>query len=427
MAKNRTRQIAGDFAIKTLRSERRDERVYELVTHAAVYFASAGFLREANRLLTGLWSYGRDHTSNVWYDDRALMVLWHQAGERPEHVPFKIEPIDDIEIQHRIYMSGERSQSTPQSATNPRQALFARFLRALNAIRPLNGVMPSPEIELAAIDDMEAFNQPSLGGYVGFLLLTNIAELCARNRRVEEAKNWTLLWYETFVECWYNFNFACLPASRHVAAILLDGILAQPCGLTQQKSECLVSEMLDALAERYRGQLRTPFAEDSWRVLLERLSALAIDEEPDCFPEQTRDSRWLGFPPATATEIKAAEERLGISFPDDYREFLRTTNGFNQWSSTSTGFVQVSNVDWLPNKYPDLVDLWMGNSDVGEKMERSLLVGDSGEQLMFLAPGHSADDWECWFFANWVPGEERHASFRAFVENEVHTFEERSS
>lgn len=424
MAKNRTRQIVGDFARKALRAERDDERVYELVTDAAVYLATAGFLAEANRLLEGLWSHGRPHTKNVWYQDRALMVLWHHSGQSPKSLPFEIEPIDDIEIRHRWYMSGDGGQSAPHSATNPRQALFANYLRAMNAIRPLDGVMPNAEIELAAIDDMEAFYQPGLTGYLAFSLLTNIAELCARNRRMADAKRWTLLWHESFVESYSNFTFACLAANRHLAPTLLAGLLAESCDLTPQKSERLVNQMLDSLAERFRGNVKTPFAGETWRSLLERLCEFSIDAEPESFPEQTRESHWLGFPPATETEIEAAEERLGVSLPEDYRAFLKVTNGFEQWSLTSTGFLQISDIDWLPNKHRDLVDIWMDNSDIGEKMARSLLIGDSDDQIMFLAPGEAAGIWECWFFANWNPGEDRYTSFRAFIENEVLNFEQ---
>ena len=343
MAKTRTRQMVGDLARKTILAERNDDRVYQFVLEAAVYFGTAGFLPAANRMLSNLWSRGLPHSRNPWYADRALKVLWNSAGERPAHVPFPLEAIDEIELQHRCDMATHGGQSTPNTHLNSRQAAFARFLRGMDGIQPIDGVMPRADVELAAIRDLEAFYQPGLAGYNAYLMLTNIAELCAKNGKIEDAKRWTTIWYDTYVEYWCNFRFPSLAANRHLAPLLLDGLLSQRCGLTLAKSNEMVDELLTALDRRFRGEIQLPHASLGWRALLERLSEVAIAAAWIEFPDSAQGTKWLGHPPASAREISDAEGAI----VGDVSRRLRglpegTSNGFDDTSSTSARIFAVA-------------------------------------------------------------------------------------
>lgn len=102
MNKNRVEYELGKHALRTIQSAD-DDTMYNTVTAAALYMATAGFLQAADSLLDRLWSYNWPHSRNCWLADRGLEVLWHAAGGRPSSVPFASEQIDHIEVAHRVY------------------------------------------------------------------------------------------------------------------------------------------------------------------------------------------------------------------------------------------------------------------------------------------------------------------------------------
>lgn len=119
-------------------------------------------------------------------------------------------------------------------------------------------------------------------------------------------------------------------------------------------------------------------------------------------------SKWLGNPPATPEEIDEAEKRLGVKFPQDYREFLSICNGFDIHSFTDPAFHPVEQIDYLRNVDPDLIKIWSetGNDAEGKLLDRSIIVGGIKEEQYFLLippePGETA--WTYWKFAAWIPG-----------------------
>jgi hypothetical protein len=104
MDKTRVEEVVGRHALRQIQSAD-DDVMYTAVTEAAMYMATAGFLEEANGLLGDLWSYKWPHSRNCWLADRGLEVLWYATGSRPSSVPFTPQPIDRIELPHRVYMA----------------------------------------------------------------------------------------------------------------------------------------------------------------------------------------------------------------------------------------------------------------------------------------------------------------------------------
>ena len=57
-----------------------------------------------------------------------------------------------------------------------------------------------------------------------------------------------------------------------------------------------------------------------------------MSEVPDSWPRPRQDRLWSGDQlPATETELAEAEQRLGVKFPADYRDYLLTHNGVKGW------------------------------------------------------------------------------------------------
>jgi hypothetical protein len=435
-AKNRTRQILGDSGKKAFLSSKDDDEAYRLVTQAAVYIASCGSVNEANKLLTALWSRRDIHSRNVWLADRAMTVLWHNSGHFPSTVPFPIADINSIELSHRTYMSGNRWSPEfldNEQAASPGQLATKRLAKAMIGIYPQGGSMPSREAEIQGIADLESFQQSGFcHGFDGFSALTNLAELCAKNGREQDAERYILAWHDEHVSRWYNFMFECLPACRHASQLLLTGILSNACELNQNSCERYVEDWLSLIAVRFGAGPQLVYQELTWTQLLQRITENSLLESGRL---ADGNEEHLCHSPAPPGEIDTLEVKLGVQLPDDYKEFLRSSNGFENARSTDVKIAAAEDVGWLRNVYPDLLDIWntpdLQNTYVG--LEQSLLIGDlEGEQQLLLVPTRSQTDgaeltWECWFFASWVPGEVRYSSFRAYVENVLLDLESENS
>ena len=426
-AKNRTRQVLGDAAQKALLSSQDEDAAYRLVTVAAVYMASCGFLNQANTLLTALWRQKRPHGRKVWLADRAMMVLWHHSANPPPEVPFRIVTIQAIELAHRAYMSGNRWSCEflqNAQANSPGQQATKQLAKAMIEIYPDQSGMPAREIDIQGIADFEAFRQTGFcHGHDAFSALTNLAELCAKHGRIEDAKRYILEWHDEYVRTWSNFTFECLAANRHASKLLLDGLLSKVCELNAEACERYLQEWLTIVDRRFGGGPKHVYEDLDWARLVERI-AQETKQQTGVMLLPTGNQGFC-HEPASEEEIKAAEARLRARLPEDYKQFLRASNGFEPIHCASVRVAPVSEVYWLRHAYPDLLEIWNQPDlqDTHEGLERSMLIGDlDGEQQLLLVPGRAVTDagectWECWFFASWVPGEVRYASFRAFMEH----------
>ncbi len=427
-AKNRTKQILGDPAQKELLSSQNEDEAYRLVTSAAVFMASCGFVKQANTLLSALWSQQRPHSGNVWLKDRAMMVLWHHSANLPPEVPFAIDSIESIELAHRACMSGNRWSPEfleNERANNPGQLATKQLARAMIEIYPTqSGLMPAPQVEIQGIADFETFRQTGFcHGFDAFSALTNLAELCAKHGRIADAKRYILEWHDEFVRSWYNFIFECLAANRYASKLLLDGLLAEVCELDSERSERYLQEWLIIVDRRFGSGPELVYEKLEWPRLLQRISQKAMQRTDVDF--SAIENKGLCHAPASQEEINAVEAKLGTRLPDDYKQFLQSSNGLEAFDSVSVRMSPASDLDWLRNVYPDVVEIWTASDLEGTYagLERSLLIGDlDGEQQLLLVPSRSVADvgdcqWECWFFASWVPGEIRYSSFRAYVEH----------
>lgn len=165
------------------------------------------------------------------------------------------------------------------------------------------------------------------------------------------------------------------------------------------------------LKQEYAVPVDTTFIlnkDTTMKGVLQNLSAWVIRYPERSFSEEQIKSKWLGNPPATADEIDQAEKRLGIKFPDDYREFLGICNGFNMQSWTDPAFHPVEKIDYLKNVDAQLIRIWKetGNVSEAKMLERSLIIGGINEEQYFLLipPPAGETVWTYWKFAAWIPG-----------------------
>lgn len=144
--------------------------------------------------------------------------------------------------------------------------------------------------------------------------------------------------------------------------------------------------------------------------ILKEISVLAIKLGDVPFSNEQIESQWLGNPPASLSQIAAAEKNLGVRLPEDYRDFLMLTNGFAAINDcTEPKFEKIEDIDYLINIDPEFVDIWNehGVEDVALELNRSILVGGIQDEQFFLLipPKRGSEQWKYWKFASWIPGE----------------------
>lgn len=136
------------------------------------------------------------------------------------------------------------------------------------------------------------------------------------------------------------------------------------------------------------------------------------------FDQMQEEAKWLGYPPATATEIQAAENRLGINLPQDYVEFLKISNGFSQPSFTSCLFFPVEKIEFLRVLDEELIEIYSEDAEPewANALQSSIVVGgpENLQQFFLIPPTSSSPNWRYWLFANWLAGEHEYASLNAY-------------
>ena len=176
-----------------------------------------------------------------------------------------------------------------------------------------------------------------------------------------------------------------------------------------------------------------------WKSLLTDWSSQLLGTDLTCHLEPADcELDYLGFSPASAFDIAALEGRVGVALPPSYRAFLEATNGFRVLSPFIYRLRHAADVDWFrvenqgwaeaynePTLYDDpdrpapADDEYFDYTKANECGFRSrhlfsmLQVSDVGDGVMLLNPMAVTPDgeWEAWFFANWIPGAYRYASF----------------
>lgn len=168
-----------------------------------------------------------------------------------------------------------------------------------------------------------------------------------------------------------------------------------------------------------------------WREFLARWSAewLRDADYQARAPAAVVASGWLGYPGATEAQLAAAEERLGVALPPSYREFLRVSDGWRDTSPFIDRLWATADLQWLPVRNRDLVEVWtaadMPDSWEGRALPTALEVSDWGDSALYLLSPlavRADGEWEAAFFANWNPGASVYGSFRELMEAEYESF-----
>ena len=406
------------------------EDMYIAVTQLAAEWAVAGYIHQSNGLLEALWSFKLPHTKNLWSLDQGFQFLWHEAQQYPKNIPFALEDLAKIEKQNFyeffypykwLPTLVQKFEDRPWQQLKGNDLLIKATLLSYDATAEDH--FSSRDRQLEALAAMEKFVEGTLIGSNIYNPLNFIIILSLKNNLPGKALYYLTKWCEDYKQSFSFLSLSNLMRNRSVVKLLLTKHLAPTFGLTDYNFAYAEMEITAAIRERITNGRTLIYGNLSWKELLQEISTIAIEKDDWLFEEDIKQSGWLGINPATPEEIEQNEKRLGIILPKEYKEFMLTTNGFIAPSSIGITMAPVHKIDWLINVDDSLIDWYDAISDdeeyqqLSKKFKKALFVGGfSEEQHLFLIPNDTTEDWECWFFAFWSPGETIYPNLRFYFE-----------
>ncbi len=197
-------------------------------------------------------------------------------------------------------------------------------------------------------------------------------------------------------------------SDRLLARDLISGRFSKKLGFI--KSDCYSDSVLleEALKERSKKGRTLTYGNMTWKELLKRISELSIQRQEHNFSSAVVDKKWLGFEPATVSEIRKKEAELGVRFPPDYTDFLLTSNGFMSCRNTCPTLCSINQVGFLRDTMPIIIESCETTIDdevlLNSFRNGILITGIHDEEQLILGPVEH-DQWVCWLYTVWIPGE----------------------
>jgi hypothetical protein len=402
--------------------------VYRQVTDIATSWVLCGFVDEANALLEKLWSLNLEHDRNTWLNDDAFDIVWSITNKAPLKIPFVRKNANEIQAEHweRHFLPywndneayAERIKGKDWSELSGNDLLLAGISLAYdynskNRASKKEGQLNS----LNAITKYLKTVNPVGHSLMNALLCA--ATVAARNDMRSEAEGFLIQWGENYKDYWSNTFISYPLRDIALAKILLSGILAPTFNLTKEKCKEELEEISRALDERISKGQSLAYEKLKWKDLLKYIAKKAVEKGDYEGKVETLTKRAV-----KKEEIEDAEKRLGIKLPKEYKDFLLVSNGLESFGLNPT-LHDVSKIDWLKKLDPQMVEIWTGSmgeidKKFAESFSNSLLIGGHHEeQQLLLIPSKKSKDWECWFFASWVPGETKYPNFRYYMEDKL--------
>jgi hypothetical protein len=404
--------------------------MYREVTNAALYLATGGFLEDANKILSSLWQQGIKHDRNTWFADLSFEVLWQIKGQRPDFVPFKTSPLDTIDRAFRNYLGGDRyaykmpdvewHDLTGKNAFRQAQTWFSSIKYDEKTLFLLE----------IALEDWTVLAPHEFGSAT--IMAAEIAAKIGNEALALKMAQW---WAEKYHDFYLNYSFPLMAQSQHIAPFLLRGVLSNALKIDKDKSKTLSNQIIDAVEKRIALGRSLVYGDLTWKKLLKKLSHLAIINAPELFSDNERKTMWLGREKALNKSILDTEKRLSIQLSEDYKAFLKVSNGLSASSNIAPPLLSIENIGWYKQmedkELYDITKTYLDIDKIKERgtiepyTERAILISEiPNEDLVWLIPPDNRNTgWQTWSFSASTPGEIRYQSFRHYIENWVSFFE----
>ncbi|KZT56444.1 hypothetical protein CALCODRAFT_555897 [Calocera cornea HHB12733] len=346
----------------SIKTEREDPQLIRIAEDFAIRLASEGYVEDCNVIVTELLNHQSDALNPLI--KRGLEMIWHTAGPRPE-TPYP-QPTDaelaSMEEEQRYHDLRERSMvsisnfsEVPFAQLAPDQvgvlatafaAVQHREKRKLIKRVELGGGASATSYDEGPISmPTEDEERRGLGAFRNYMsrrdeddsplnikLLIVYSNLALKYGLEEEGKRWLELCLQEALKTTSSWlTLASLANGRYTSVELGKGALQRLTGTTQAVAHRAAQEIAAALRDRWQAGEQRPFASLSWPELLQRIQDGQVETR------EAHDGRYLRQP-APEQAIAAAEARLGVTLPSDYKAFLRTTSAvFNAAPEHSEG------------------------------------------------------------------------------------------
>ena len=329
---------------------------YRTIAHVAMQFAVLGYSDVAMRLIFKMnahnYFHGRDMTL------QPLHLLWNMLGSWPDHEEERARediarlrrrqatrsqdaPVTMADVQAKLE---DLAKSWAQGWWSPDQEFLGVGWEALQLQKQKEQTAlskpPAYRIKeiLAAIDQMhpEEYRDSLKGmktssGLVKALdLRLQIEDQEHEAEDQEDLPSVDKLLSMIAKRLNTDWKVAKLSQSRRIWKILSQGALARVMGIDTEKVEAFAKVFEETVDERFEKG-RSDYSEMSIKDVLKQIEANSRANAEADNEEWYRNLGEDETPfrdPATSQEIDETEERLGISLPDDYKDFVMTTNGF---------------------------------------------------------------------------------------------------
>ncbi|RGP67029.1 hypothetical protein FLONG3_8687 [Fusarium longipes] len=124
-----------------------------------------------------------------------------------------------------------------------------------------------------------------------------------------------------------------LVGHHELCGLLVTGELSRKVPVDNEKLKAAGKEVIDTFFERFnKGRKKHEIESKPLKEVLQELDRLSRANGMDHWIEMKEPVPETLFilPPATDEQISSLENRLGINLPDDYKDFLKLSNGFGR-------------------------------------------------------------------------------------------------
>ncbi|KAJ7153664.1 hypothetical protein C8R46DRAFT_912275 [Mycena filopes] len=333
-----------------------DNETFSLILNAAAKLAAQGFPEAGTSVLTALLAVYPNTTDRHMQAIRwPFEFLWEAEGKRPTSLPWEAPSTEEL--------------------TQPTESLSAAL----------------EEVILDTIDTKIALGDLPTYPYS----LTAAAAMCVESGDVQRARGYLDSEFKRIIIMQQPSEWFRLLEYRSLAPLILEGGTGRATGQTPEGAATDAQTIIAAIQSwSTTREPRHKAREDAAR----KVAGLHLEELLDRLePSEADDDGSLQKAPAAEDDIASIEAVLGISLPEDYREFLLISNGLNSLPTMELpGLRPVGELAWEDANALGLdeLEVTLGlrldeeESTLVPKMGRILMVSaaDDEEQVWLLEP-----------------------------------------
>jgi hypothetical protein len=240
-----------------------------------------------------------------------------------------------------------------------------------------------------------------------------------------------------------------LTQSAKAWELLKDGALAKAVGVKEEKVQELGWKVIETFKTRYesgvqrsgmwdksveelvriisRNSVNNPAAKIFWNEMY----GVEVEEEGSTVGDEGRPLTRILKDPLPLNDIAALEERLNISLPNDYKDFLETTNGMDEswvgfmvepalfpasevrWITKEEEYFTDLTADFLPDSFNLLMEIY--NDEQWPTVGTPLEIGSADINHVWLLPPPKVKE----IVSMYLKQRGRSAEIKALIENAV--------